>query len=34
VVGSSGRIELALVGDNAAERLGIQRGAPVILTWE
>jgi hypothetical protein len=34
VVGSTGRIELALVGDNAAERLGIQRGAPVILSWE
>jgi len=34
VVGSTGRLELALVGDNAAERLGIQRGAPVIVTWE
>ena len=34
VIGSSGRLELALVGDNAAKRLGIQRGAPVIVTWE
>jgi len=34
LIGSSGRLELALVGDNAAERLGIQRGAKVIVTWE
>ncbi len=34
LIGSSGRLELALVGDSAAERLGIQRGAKVIVTWE
>ncbi len=34
VVGSRGRVELALVGDNAAERLGIEVGAPVVLSWE
>ncbi len=34
LVGSSGRVELALVGDSAAKRLGIQLGAPVILSWE
>jgi len=34
LIGSSGRLELALVGDNAAERLGIHRGSRVIVTWE
>jgi S-adenosylmethionine hydrolase len=34
VVGSSGRLELAIVGDNAARRLGIQIGSPVTLAWE
>ncbi len=34
LVGSSGRLELALVGDNAAERLGIGVGAPLVLAWE
>ena len=34
LVGSSGRLELAVVGDNAAERLGIQIGTPVIVSWE
>ncbi len=34
LIGSSGRLELAIVGDNAAERLGIQVGTPVIVAWE
>jgi len=34
LVGSSGHVELALVGDNAAKRLGIPIGAPVVLSWE
>jgi len=34
LVGSSGRLELALVGGNAARRLGIELGAPVTLAWE
>ncbi len=34
IVGSGGRLELAVVGDNAAERLGIQVGMPVVVSWE
>ena len=34
VIGSAGRLELAIVGDNAARRLGIGVGAPVTLAWE
>jgi S-adenosylmethionine hydrolase len=34
VIGSSGRLELALVGGNAARRLGIGVGSPVTLAWE
>ena len=34
LIGSSGRLELAIVGDNAAERLGIGVGTPVTLAWE
>jgi S-adenosyl-L-methionine hydrolase (adenosine-forming) len=34
LIGSSGRLELALVGDHAARRLGIGIGAPVTLAWE
>ncbi len=34
LIGSTGRLELALVGDNAAERLGIGVGAPLVLAWE
>ena len=34
LVGSHGRLELAIVGDNAAQRLGIQAGTPVVLAWE
>lgn len=34
LVGSSNRLELALVGDNAARRLGISPGEPIILIWE
>jgi len=34
LVGSSGRLELAVVGDNAAERLGIHPGTPVIVTGD
>jgi S-adenosyl-L-methionine hydrolase (adenosine-forming) len=34
LMGSSGRLELALVRDNAAKRLGIGVGSPVTLAWE
>lgn len=34
VIGSGGRLELALVGDSAARRLGIGIGSPVTLAWE
>ncbi len=34
LVGSTGRLELSVVGDNAAARLGIQIGEPVTVAWE
>ncbi len=34
VVGSTGRLELAIVGDNAAARLGVFVGTPVVMAWE
>jgi S-adenosylmethionine hydrolase len=34
LVGSSGRVELALVGDNAAARLGVSLGTPIVIAWE
>ena len=34
LVGSSDRLELAIVGDNAARRLGLQVGTPVVVAWE
>jgi S-adenosylmethionine hydrolase len=34
LIGSNGRMELAIVGDNAARRLGIGAGAPVTIAWE
>ena len=34
VIGSSGRMELAIVRDNAARRLGVGIGSPVTLAWE
>jgi S-adenosyl-L-methionine hydrolase (adenosine-forming) len=34
LIGSSGRLGLALVGDNAARRLGIGVGSPVTIAWE
>jgi len=34
LIGSGGRLELAIVGDNAARRLGIELGAPVTVAWE
>ena len=33
LVGSSGKLELAIVGDNAALMLGITVGTPVTITW-
>jgi S-adenosylmethionine hydrolase len=33
LVGSSGRLELAVVGDNAAERTGVTIGMPVTVGW-
>ena len=34
VIGSNGRLELAIVGDNAAARLGLNVGMPVVIAWE
>jgi hypothetical protein len=34
LIGSGGRLELAIVGDNAARRLGVGVGVPVTLAWE
>ncbi len=34
LIGSSGRLELSIVGDNAAARLGVQIGEPVTVAWE
>ena len=34
LIGSSGRLELAIAGDSAARRLGIGAGTPVTLAWE
>ncbi|MCS7303888.1 MAG: SAM-dependent chlorinase/fluorinase [Thermoguttaceae bacterium] len=34
IISSSGRLELALVGSNAARRLGIAVGTPVTVAWE
>ena len=33
LIGSSGRLELAVVGENAAERTGLSIGTPVIVAW-
>ena len=33
LIDSSGRLELAIVGDNAARRLGITVGTPVTVAW-
>jgi S-adenosyl-L-methionine hydrolase (adenosine-forming) len=34
LINSNGWLELALVNENAAERLGIQAGTPITLAWE
>jgi S-adenosylmethionine hydrolase len=34
LIGSSGRLELAIVRDNAAQHLGIGVGSPITLAWE
>jgi S-adenosylmethionine hydrolase len=34
LIGSSHRLELAIVGDNAAARLGVSIGTPVVVAWE
>jgi len=34
LIGSHGRMELAVVNDSAAARLGIQVGTPVVMAWE
>ncbi len=33
LVGSSGKLELAIVGDSAAIMLGIRVGTPITVTW-
>jgi S-adenosylmethionine hydrolase len=32
-VGSTGRLELAIVDENASAMLGVKVGAPVRVTW-
>jgi S-adenosylmethionine hydrolase len=34
LIGSTGHLELAVVGDDAAARLGIPLGAPVTVSWD
>ena len=34
LIGSNGRLELAIVGDNAAGRLGLKVGMPIVIAWE
>lgn len=34
LIDSTDRLELAVVGESAAERLGIQVGMPVVVAWE
>lgn len=34
LIDSHGRLEIAIVGDNAAERLGLSVGTPVVVAWE
>ncbi len=34
LIGSSGRLELAVVGDNAAERTSVTVGTPVVVGWD
>jgi S-adenosylmethionine hydrolase len=34
LIDSSGRLELAVVDDSAAERLGVAVGTPVVVAWE
>jgi S-adenosylmethionine hydrolase len=34
LVGSTGRLELAIAGDNAAARLGVMVGTRVTMAWE
>jgi len=34
LIGSTGRLELAVVGENAAEVLGVGVGFPVVVAWE
>ncbi len=34
LIGSGGRLELAVVGENAAQMLGIEVGTPVVVAWE
>jgi S-adenosyl-L-methionine hydrolase (adenosine-forming) len=34
LIGSNGRLELAIVGDNAAAQLGLKVGMPVVIAWE
>ena len=34
LIGSGGCLELAIVGESAAERLGVAPGEPVVVAWE
>ncbi|NLE36600.1 MAG: SAM-dependent chlorinase/fluorinase [Pirellulaceae bacterium] len=34
LVGSDGRLEVSIVGESAAKRLGVQVGTPVVVAWE
>jgi S-adenosylmethionine hydrolase len=34
LVGSSGHLEIAIVGDSAAIMLGVKPGTPVTVEWQ
>ncbi|HLA86100.1 MAG TPA: SAM-dependent chlorinase/fluorinase [Thermoguttaceae bacterium] len=34
LIGSNGALELAIVGESAAERLALEPGTPVVVAWE
>jgi S-adenosyl-L-methionine hydrolase (adenosine-forming) len=34
LIGSNGALELAIVGESAAEQLGVSVGTPVVVAWE
>ncbi len=33
LVGSSGKLEMAIVGESAAIMLGVRKGTPIVVRW-